>query len=108
MSPAPIRPPLATPAQKFRASNWKHIGKHSLVGSADIATPAGVIYRGVMLHQRDGKRWTQIPSREWLKPDGNKAYVPIIEFAAVEKWQAFNSACLAAIDVLRAEGGGAS
>jgi hypothetical protein len=104
---AAIRPPLATTAQKFTASNWKHIGKNSLVGSADITTPAGMIYRGVMLHQRDGKRWTQIPSKEWLKPDGTKAYVPIIEFVTVEKWQAFNAASLRAIDELLAEGGGA-
>jgi hypothetical protein len=107
MTGTAIRPPLAPPAQKFNASNWKRIGKNSLVGSADITTPAGVIYRSVLLHERESSRWVQIPSREWVKPDGTKTYVPIVEFATVEKWQAFNAASLRAIDELLAEGGGA-
>jgi hypothetical protein len=106
-----VRPPLAV-AQQITASNYKAIGKNSLVASVDIETASGYIFRGVLFHRRDGKRWVQVPSREYPKQDGTRGFVPVVEFVTTEKWQAFNAACLAAIDKLVAsvplEPGGAA
>lgn len=53
-----------------------------------------------MKHSRDGKHWVQVPSQQYIKQDGTKSYVPIVEFSSADRWKQFNAACLAAIDEL--------
>ncbi len=66
----------------FKISNARVIRKNSLIGSFDLEMPLGLIVRGVMLHEKNGKRWVNFPSKEWVKPDGAKQYFPLLEFAS--------------------------
>jgi hypothetical protein len=68
----------------FKISNPKVLRKNSLIGSFDLAMPSGLIVRGAMLFEKNGKRWINFPSKEWLKADGTKAYFPLLEFASRE------------------------
>lgn len=105
----PLSPHLSGSADTttFTASNWKQIGRNTLTGTCDIETRSGFIFRSVMLHERDNKRWIQIASKEYKKENGTRGFVPVVEFASQEKWRQFNAAALAAIDtLLAAQGGG--
>ena len=66
----------------MKLTNPKRIGKNTLVGVFDLEMPSGLKINGVMLHEKNGKRWVQFPSKEWLTPDGEKRYLPLIEFAS--------------------------
>jgi hypothetical protein len=65
----------------FTVSNAKVLRKNSLIGCFDLQMPSGMIVRGAMLFEKAGKRWVGFPSKEWTKPDGTKAYSPLLEFA---------------------------
>lgn len=99
----------AAPPPPLLASNWKQIDKKTLVGTCDITTPSGFIFRGVMVHERASSRWVQLPSREYQKADGTRSFSAVIEFATPEKWKQFSGACIDAVDVLLfAQQGGAA
>jgi hypothetical protein len=68
----------------FEITNPKILRKGSLVGSFDLEMPSGLIVRGAMLFEKDGKRWVNFPSKEWTKQDGTKGYFPLLEFASRE------------------------
>jgi len=70
--------------KNFTISNAKLLRKNSLVGSFDLELPSGMIVRGAMLFEKNGKRWVNFPSREYQKPDGSKGYLPLLEFATRE------------------------
>jgi hypothetical protein len=66
----------------FEITNAKFIGKKSLIGSFDLELPSGLIIRGAMLFESNGRRWVNFPSKEYQKADGTKGYYPILEFAS--------------------------
>ena len=68
----------------FIISNGKLLRKNSLIGSFDLEMPSGLIVRGVMLFEKDGRRWVNFPSKEWTKSDGSKGYFPLLEFTSRE------------------------
>jgi hypothetical protein len=68
----------------FTVSNAKLIRKGTLIGSFDLEMPSGLIVRGAMLFEKDGKRWVNFPSKEYQKHDGTKGYFPLLEFASRE------------------------
>jgi hypothetical protein len=68
----------------FTITNAKIIGKKSLVGSFDLELPSGLIIRGAMLFESNGRRWVNFPSKEYQKQDGTKGYFPLLEFASRE------------------------
>ena len=75
----------------FTISNAKSIRKNSLIGFFDLRMPSGLIVRGAMLFEKNGRRWVGFPSKEWVKQDGSKSYFPLIEFAdrsIADKFQA--------------------
>jgi DNA-binding cell septation regulator SpoVG len=72
----------ATP--RFLITNAKLIRKNSLVGVFDVQLPSGMIIRGVMLLESNGRRWVNMPSEAYQKADGTKAWKSVIEFAARE------------------------
>jgi hypothetical protein len=65
----------------FELTNPRPLDKNTLRGVFDIQMPSGLIVRGAMLFEKDGKRWVGFPSKEWQKPDGGKGYSPLLEFA---------------------------
>lgn len=68
----------------FVITNAKVIRKNSLVGSFDLELPSGLVVRGAMLFEKNGRRWVNFPSKEWTKSDGTKGYLPLLEFATRE------------------------
>jgi hypothetical protein len=68
----------------FVITNAKVIRKNSLIGSFDLEMPSGLIVRGAMLFEKEGKRWVNFPSKEYQKQDGTKGYFPLLEFASRE------------------------
>ena len=75
----------------FTISNAKQMRKGTLLGFFDLEMPSGLIVRGAMLFEKNGKRWVGFPSKEWTKQDGTKGYSPLLEFAdrsIADKFQA--------------------
>jgi hypothetical protein len=60
-------------------SGARKIGKGALIGFFDVTLPSGMKLNSCQLLEKDGKRWIGMPSREWVKADGTKAYVPLVE-----------------------------
>jgi hypothetical protein len=71
-------------AQSFTVTNARLIHKNSLVGCFDLQMPSGLVVRGVMLLESNGRRWINFPSKEWTKPDGSRGFSPLLEFASRE------------------------
>jgi len=75
----------------FKITNQRILRKNSLVGAFYLELPSGLIIRGVMLFEKNGKRWVSFPSKEYVKPDGTKQYSPLLEFVnrdIADKFQA--------------------
>jgi hypothetical protein len=68
----------------FTVSNAKSMRKGTLLGFFDLEMPSGLIVRGAMLFEKNGKRWVGFPSKEWVKSDGTKGYMPLLEFSSRE------------------------
>jgi hypothetical protein len=75
-------------------SNAKRLRKNSLLGFFDLEMPSGLIVRGAMLFEKNGRRWVGFPSKEWTKPDGGKGYSPLLEFASRDISDKFQAAVL--------------
>jgi hypothetical protein len=65
----------------FTVTNAKQLRKGTLLGFFDLEMPSGLIVRGAMLFEKNGKRWVGFPSKEWTKQHGTKGYSPLLEFA---------------------------
>lgn len=75
-------------------SNPKKLEKGTLRGFCDLELPSGLIIRGAMLFEKNGKRWVGFPSKEWTKADGTKGYSPLLEFADRDVSDKFQAAVL--------------
>jgi hypothetical protein len=82
----------------FTVNNAKQMRKGTLLGFFDLEMPSGLIVRGAMLFEKNGKRWVGFPSKEWIKPDGSKGYSPLLEFASREISGKFQAAVLPAAE----------
>jgi len=58
----------------------------------------GVEISGIWLHQKDGKRWVNLPAR-MVEEEGNKKYYPYIKFRDRENKDKFCELIKDAIDV---------
>ena len=80
----------------WRISNWKLIGKNTLVGAFDlIAEP--LVIKGCLLHEKGEKRWVNFPSREFFK-DGERRFINIIEIPDSDIYWRFQHWCLVELD----------
>jgi hypothetical protein len=68
----------------FKTSNPRHIRKGTLVGAFDLELPSGLKIIGAMLFEKDGRRWVNFPSKEWIDKEGAKKYLPLLEFTSPE------------------------
>jgi hypothetical protein len=80
-------------------TNARRVTKGSLLGFFDVTLDSGLKLNGCQLFEKTGddgalKRWVGLPSREWVKADGSKSYVPIVEIPAREARDKFNAAVL--------------
>jgi hypothetical protein len=77
-------------------ANARKIGKGALIGFFDVTLPSGIKLNScTLLEKKDGSgRFVGLPSREWVKADGTKTYVPIVEIPDREARDKFNAAVL--------------
>lgn len=84
---------------KFQA-----VSKGLLVGFADFYIPkTGIEIFGCQLFQKDGKRWINMPSREYTNDKGEKKYMSYVRFREAAHKEIFNELALKAIDKKCAE-----
>ena len=98
-SAPPSRPvPDGAPLPKIIASNYKKIGKVSLIGSADLfVTKWRLTIYGVMWFRKGEKEWTSFPSKEWTDGAGAKKYFPFARFENHGDQSRFSEIAVAAI-----------
>lgn len=99
----PQRPSTAG-STNLIASDWKPFHKNTLRGFFTLSLPSGLVLRNIMLHERNGKRWISLPSREYLDSStGKKKYLPFIDFRDRDSSDRFRDKALEAVDSLLAE-----
>lgn len=82
----------------LECKNFKPFKKGYLLGFADIFVPKwGCTIFGITLYEKEGKRWINLPSREYEK-DGKKVHLPFIRFEEVNHYNLFCSMVKDAID----------
>jgi len=69
-------------------------------------TAIGLGISGVCLHEKNGKRWLQLPSKPFPKKDGGAGWTPIVDFYDKARKAQFQAAALAALDAFLAKGKG--
>ncbi len=58
----------------------------------------GVEIYGCTLHVKDGKRWINLPSKEYLSENGEKKYSPVIRFRDKDHYYKFCDRAKESID----------
>jgi len=87
-------------------TDWKPFEKNTLKGFCTIITPPGIRIKGCTAHEKDGKRWVNLPARPWTNSDGSISYVAVIDFTDIELRKRFQDQALAALDdLLKPKGG---
>jgi hypothetical protein len=88
--------------------SFKPFQKNTLQGFATIRmSNIGLEVRDVCLHQKDGRRWIQLPSKAYEK-DGKTLWSYILDFYDKARGEQFQQATLVALDnFLKQEGRGA-
>lgn len=77
----------------------KHI-KGNLLGFLNIYVPKmGIEIFGCSLWQKDGRRWINLPSREYQDNEGNTKYMPSIRFREKSHYNGFIKAAKDALDI---------
>ncbi len=86
---------------------WKPFERNTLQGFADLWLRAARLnIRGCAVHQKNAKRWVQLPARPQLDKDRNLVrdtsgkiqYATILELDSQEVADRFNAAALTAIE----------
>lgn len=78
---------------------FKSVVKGSLMGYADFYVPKmGIEIYGCSLHRKDGRRWINLPSKEYKNELGETKYAPVVRFKEKEHLNLFSEECKKAID----------
>ena len=85
--------------------NYKPVNKGSLLGYADLFVPkTGLEIYGCSLHQKEGRRWVNFPSKEYTdSKTGEKKYASIVRFREKAHMEAFIKVAKEAIEKKCAE-----
>lgn len=65
----------------------------------------GLEIRDLALHEKDGKRWVQMPAKPYER-DGKVSWSSVLDFFDKARAAQFQRAVLAALDEFQREGGG--
>lgn len=84
---------------------WTAVNKGSLVGYADLyVAKTGLEIYGCSMHQKDGRRWINFPSKEYTdSKTGEKKYSFIVRFREKGHMEAFTQKAKEAIEKKAAE-----
>jgi len=76
--------------------NYKKLEKGSLLGFVDFYVPKmGLEIFGSSIHQKDGRRWLNLPSKEYKDKDTSETkWSSVIRFREREHQNAFSKAVL--------------
>lgn len=78
---------------------YKPVNKGTLLGYADLFVPKmGIEIFGCSLHQKDGRRWINLPSREYTDNKGEKKFFSIIRFPNKAHMEEFSKQAKEAIE----------
>jgi hypothetical protein len=61
-------------------------------------TNIGIEIRDVTLHEKDGKRWINLPSKPYEKEDGSQGWAYIVKFYEKDLWEKFQAEVLKSIN----------
>ncbi len=75
--------------------------KGTLQAFLTVRTRAGWEISGITLHEKGGRRWVSMPARQYKKEDGTEGWFPVIKLSDPQKWEAFQSAVLTAMEDYR-------
>jgi hypothetical protein len=81
----------------MKATNWRAVGKGSLIGTFSLEMPSGLILHECALFEKGDRRWVAGPSRKIGTGDAAK-YVKLMEFTSRDTSDAFNTDALDALD----------
>lgn len=82
---------------RFRAMNYVHISKGTLVGTFDLQLPSGMILIGATHHRQEGREWIGLPAKRYLGKDGREAWAKVIDFAEKTLRHRFSALALTAV-----------
>ena len=78
---------------------YKSYTKGSLQGFADLYIPkTGLEIYGCSIHQKDGRKWLNMPSKEYQNDDGETKWSHCVRFRERAHMDAFSKLALKAID----------
>lgn len=94
----------STAAPAVRIDDSKSYLKNTLRAFVDFTLlDSGLSIKGASVHEKESKRWLSLPSREYVK-NGEKSWVPTVEFSSREARDRITDAVLAAFDAFSAQG----
>lgn len=83
---------------------FQSVNKGSFLGYADLYIPkTGLEIYGCQLFQKDGKRWINMPAREYTNDQGEKKFAPYIRYREPAHKDLFTEFALKAIEKKCAE-----
>lgn len=89
----------------IECTRYHPVHKGSLLGYADLFSPKmGLEITGCSLHSKDGKKWLNLPQKEFKDKDGATKYAAVIKFRNADHGKAFAKLALDAVEKKAAEG----
>lgn len=83
---------------------FQSVNKGSFLGYADFYIPkTGLEIYGCQLFQKDGKRWINMPAREYANEQGEKKFAPYLRYREPAHKDMFAELALKAIEKKCAE-----
>lgn len=66
------------------------VNKGALMGKADLFLPnCGMEIFGCLLFQKNGRKWVNLPSKEYTDQNGEKKYSPLLRFRNQKVFEEF-------------------
>lgn len=83
----------------MECTHYTDLNKGSLLGFATIHVPSwNLVFSGLAVFQKDGRRWINFPSKEYQNKDGETKYMPYVRFTDRDVNDRFVKSALTAID----------
>jgi len=83
----------------IQVTGFREFKKNTLLGFATLRmTNIGLEIRDCTIHEKDGKKWVGLPSRQYTDQEGETKYSYIVHFYSDDVWKKFQSAALAALE----------
>jgi hypothetical protein len=80
------------------ASNYRAVGKNTLIGCVDITVVKWrFVFRGCLHHRKGDSEWIAFPGKEYLDRDGERKFSNLCEFVNHGDARRFKEAALEAV-----------